>query len=181
MSHLKLSITSWGHVELDKKGVRALMRGAGNEVKRKTAALIARTGGGGKTYRGGGGGAYRGGYKPGHYTASAPGEPPVQVTGTLRNSLKVYTFKDGAGFAVRERQFYALFLEAGAQGGGYPGKRATARQRAHARRHRARTAYTARVMEPRPHLDRVMEQEQKNLDARIRAAFEKGLTWRQTR
>jgi hypothetical protein len=181
MSHLKMSISSWGEIHLDPKGVRALMRGAGNDVARKTRALISRGGGGGRTYRGGGGGACRGGYKPGHYTASAPGEPPVQVTGSLRNSLKTYVYRDGLGFAVRERQFYSLFLEAGAQGGGNAGQRATAKQRAQARRHRARSAYTARVMEPRPHLDRVMEQEAKNLDARIGAAFEKGLTWRQTR
>lgn len=180
MSHLKLSITSWGQVALDKKELRALMRGAANDVKSKTARLIGKAAGGGRTYRGGGGGAYRG-YRPGHYTASAPGAPPVKVTGSLRGSLKSYVYKDGDGFAVRERQFYALFLESGAQGGGNPGKRATPKQRAHARRHRARSVYTRRVLAPRPHLDRVMEQEHASLDARVRKAFEQGLTWRQTK
>lgn len=181
MSHLKLSITSWGVVALDKKGINALMRGAANDVKSKTARLIGRGAGGGRTYRGGGGGAYRGGYRAGHYTASAPGEPPVKVTGSLRSSLKSYVYKEGAGFAVRERQFYSLFLEAGAQGGGNPGKRANAKQRATARRHRARGVYTTRVLDPRPHLDRVIEQEHANIDRRIKAAFEQGLKWRQTR
>ena len=39
----------------------------------------------------------------------------------LRSSLKTFVFKSGEGFAVRARQFYALFLEAGAKGGGNPG------------------------------------------------------------
>lgn len=179
MSHLKLTITSWGEVALDKKELRALMRSAANNVKSKTAQLIGKQAGGGRTYRGGGGGAYRGGYKAGQYTASAPGEPPVKVTGSLRSSLKSYVYKDDNGFAVRERQFYSLFLEAGAKGGGNPGR--NARQRAHARRHRARSVYTARVLDPRPHLDRVMEAEHANIDRRVKQAFEQGLKWRQTK
>lgn len=178
MSHLKLKITSWGEVGLDKKGLRALMRGAANDVKSKTARLISKESGGGRTYRGGGGGAYRG-YRAGHYTASAPGEPPVKVTGALKGSLKSYVYKDGGGFAVRERQFYSLFLEVGARGGGNPGR--NSRQRAQSRRHRARGQFTARVLAPRPHLDRVMAQEHARLDARVKKAFEQGLTWRQTR
>lgn len=180
MSALKLRITSWGEVALDKKGLRALMRGAANDVKSKTARLIAKEAGGGRTYYGGGGSAYRG-YKAGPYRASGPGEPPVKVTGSLRQSLKSYVYKDGDGFAVRARQYYALFLEAGAQGGGNPGKRASARQRATARRHRARSVYTTRVLTPRPFLDRVIEQEHARLDAGVKKAFEQGLTWRQTK
>lgn len=178
MAALKLRITSWGEVALDKKGLRALMRGAANEVKSKTARLIAKEAGGGRTYYGGGGSAYRGAYRPGRYTASAPGAPPVKVTGSLRNSLKSYVYKEGVGFAVRERQFYALFLEAGAQGGGNPGSRG---QRARGRRHRARRTYTARVLAPRPHLNRVMADEHARIDARVKQAFAQGLTWRQTR
>jgi hypothetical protein len=175
-----MTITSWGEVALDKKELKALMRGAANDVKGKTARLIARKSGSGRTYRGGGGGRYRGGYRAGHYQASAPGEPPVAVTGTLKGSLKSYVYKDGDGFAVRERAFYSLFLEAGAQGGGSSGRRGTAGHRAQARRHRAR-ASTSRVLEPRPHLDRVMAQEETRLNQRVRKAFEQGLTWRQTR
>lgn len=176
MSALKLTITSWGEVALDKKELKALMRGAANDVKSKTARLISRSTGGGRTYRGGGGARYRGTYRAGHYTASAPGEPPVTVTGTLKGSLKSYVYKDGNGFSVRERAFYALMLEAGAQGGGNPGKGAPRRGRS-----RRRSTYTTRVLDPRPSLDRVMAQEEKNLDQRVRKAFEQGLTWRQTR
>jgi hypothetical protein len=179
MSQLKLAITSWGAVALDKKELRALMRSAGNDIKTKTTRLINRSTGSGRTYRGGGGSAYRGNYRPGAYRASAPGEPPVRISGTLRSSLRTYVYPEGTGFAVRERAFYALFLEAGARGGGNPG--GGARQRVLARRHRARSVFTSRVLLPRPHLDRVMEQEEANLERRVRKAFDDGLTWRQTK
>jgi hypothetical protein len=178
MSHLKLQVKHWGEITLDKREMKNLMRSAGNDIARKTRQLISAGSGGGRTYRGGGGSRYRGTYRAGAYRASAPGEPPVSVTGTLKGSLKTYVFPDGNGFAVRERAFYSLFLEAGARGGGNPGK---ARARARARRHRARTAYTARVLAPRPHLDRVIEAETANLDRRVRAAFEQGLKWRETK
>lgn len=176
-----MSINSWGGLALDKKGIRAVLRGAANDVARKTRRLISAGSGSGRAYRGGGGARYRGTYKAGHYLASAPGQPPVKVTGTLSQSLKTYVYKDDGGFAVRERAFYSLFLEAGAKGGGNPGPRATARQRAQARRHRARSVFTARVLEPRPHLDRVMNEEQQNLDRRITTAFQQGLKWRETK
>lgn len=166
MSHLKLKVTSWGEIHLDKKELRALMRAAGNDVKRKTAALIARTGGGGRTYRLPGGKSY---------VASAPGEPPVMLSGALRTSLRTYVYQDGDGFAVRERQFYSLFLEAGARGGG------NRRQRAATRRQRRARVASMRVLLPRPHLDKVIEDEKPNIDRRVRKAFEQGLTWRQTR
>lgn len=178
MSALKLTITSWGVVALDKKGLRALMRGAGNDIKSKTARLISRQSGGGRTYAGGGGAAYRGQYRPGPYTASAPGEPPVAVSGSLKGSLRTYAYRDGDGFAVRARQFYALFLEVGAEGGGNPGRGA---RRAQLRRQRRRSFHSRRSMAPRPFLDRVMAAEEKNLDQRVRKALEQGMTWRQTR
>jgi hypothetical protein len=178
MIGLKMRITSWGEVALDKKELKAVMRGAANEVRSKTARLISRTSGGGRRYRGGGGAKYRGQYRPGAYQASAPGEPPVTITGTLKSSLKAYVFRDGDGFAVRERAFYALFLEAGARGG-RPGSRANAARERRARR--AHPVTSARVLLPRPSLDRVMTDEEKRLETRVRKAFDKGLTWRQTR
>lgn len=171
-----MTVNHWGEITLDKKEMKALMRAAGNDVARKTRRLISAGSGGGRTYRGGGGARYRGTYRAGAYRASSPGEPPVSVTGTLRNSLKTYVWPDGNGFAVRERAFYSLFLESGARGGGNPG-----RNRAQARRHRARSVFTTRVLEPRPHLDRVIEQETANLDRRVRTAFEQGLKWRETK
>ena len=182
MSSLKLSITSWGEVALDKRGLRALMRSAGGDIAAKDRRLLNATSGSGRVYRGGGGAAYRGAYRPGPYQASAPGDAPVQVSGSLRKSVRVYPYKTGDGFAVRERQFYALFLEVGARGGGNPGRRqGAAASRAEARRHRARGIFTARVLQPRPHLDRIMKAEAANLDRRVRKALDDGLTWKQTK
>lgn len=181
MSSLKLSITSWGEVALDKRQMRALMRSAGSDIANKDRRLIAATSGSGRVYRGGGGAAYRGAYRPGPYQASAPGDPPVQVSGSLKKSVRVYPYKTGDGFAVRERQFYALFLEVGARAGGNPGGRQSAASRAQARRHRARGVFTARVLQPRPHLDRIMKAEAANLDRRVRKALDDGLTWKKTK
>jgi hypothetical protein len=179
-----MQIRSWGEIWLDKRELKALMRSAGNDVAVKTRRLIGQTTGTGRYYAGGGGSAYRGSYRAEGYYASAPGAPPVQVTGTLRGSLRVYPYATGNGFAVRERAFYSLFLEAGAHGGGNPhGGRpgAAARARARARRHRARGRYQARVLAPRPHLDVVMADEQPVLEKRVRLALDRGLKWRETK
>lgn len=183
MSNLKLTIDTWGEVALDKKNLKALMRSAGNDIATKDRRLISASAGAGRTYRGGGGSAYRGSYRPGPYRASAPGQPPASVSGTLRGSVRVYVYPNGDGFAVRERAFYALFLEAGAHGGGNPygGKGQSAKSRAQERRHRRRGQFTARVLEPRPHLDRVMEQQAADLQRRVRKALDEGVKWRQTK
>ena len=172
MSDLKLTVNSWGEVALDKREVAKLMRAAGNDIKNKTGRLINASQGGGKTYFG----------PAGRYRASAPGSPPVRVSGDLRSSLKTYVFKSGEGFAVRAREFYSLFLEAGAKGGGNPGARAVKPiNRRTGRRMRAKGVYTKRVLEPRPFLDRVMAQEAKELDRRVRKALEGGMTWKETK
>ena len=177
MSGLKLTVTSWGEVHLDKREMSKLMRSAGADVKSKTAKLINTTSGGGRATQ------YRGD-KAGSYRASMPGDPPVRASGTLRASLRAYPFKSGEGFAVRARAFYALFLEAGAKGGGNPyGGRpaASAEWRTRSKRHRARGRYTIRTLEPRPFLDRVMAQEEANITRRVRLALDQGLTWKQTK
>lgn len=174
MSDLKLTVTHWGEIALDKRELRKLMRAAGNDVKNKTGRLINQSDGGGRVYsRPGGGGAYR---------ASTAGNPPIRRSGALRGSLKAYVFKSAEGFAVRARQFYALFLEVGARGGGNPGSRAVKPiNRRTGRRMRAKGVYTARVLEPRPFLDRVMAQEAGELNRRVGAALQNGLTWKETK
>lgn len=172
MSDLQLKITSWGEIMLDKREMTKLMRAAGNDVRTKTARLINASDGGGRVYRRSGGG--------GTYRASTAGNPPTRRSGALRGSLKTYVFKSAEGFAVRARQFYALFLETGARGGGNPGSRGRINPRT-GKRMRARGVYTARVLEPRPFLDRVMEQEAPNITRRLREAFVKSLTWKQTK
>jgi hypothetical protein len=184
MSSLKLTVSSWGELTQDTKALKALMRAAGSDIASKTRKLIGASGGGGRLYRGGGGAANRGDYKPGPYRASAVGQAPVAVSGSLRSSLKVYPYKTGEGFAVRMRQFYAVWLESGATGGGNPfgGRpKAAAAWRAGERRHHAKGVYTQRVLLPRPSLDAVMMQEQANLDRRVMAALQSGLTWKQTK
>jgi hypothetical protein len=172
MSDLKLTVSSWGLVRLDKGEMKKLMRAAGNDIRSQTAKLLNKSSGSGRVYRGMGGGRYRGGYRPGMgYRASAPGQPPVRVTNTLRASLKTYVYPSGEGFAVRERVFYALFQETGAEGGG-PGLK---------RSKRASRGQGVRQLAPRPSLDIVMANAAKALDARIARALFDGLTWKQTK
>lgn len=169
MINLKIAIRNWGEVHLDKGELKKLMRSAGNDIATKTRRLISRQEGGGRAYSIAGK----------RYTASAPGEPPVSVTGKLKGSLKTYVYRDGDGFAVRERQYYSLFLEAGARGGG-PGSRL--KRNAQARRHARAIAPTGtRILEPRPHLDVVMKEQERQLQSRIRTAFDKGLSWKETK
>lgn len=172
MSDLKLTITNWGQVAVDKREMTKLMRAAGNDIKTQTARLINKTEGGGRLTH------YHG--KTGTYKASAPGDPPVRASGALRSSLKTYVFKTGEGFAVRARQFYALFLETGAKGGGNPGRRGAINPRT-GKRKRARGVYTSRVLEPRPFLDRVMNEQAPELERRMRAALDSALTWKETK
>lgn len=182
MSALQLKITSWGELAQDTKALKALMRSAGTDIAAKTRKMIDASGGSGRLYRGGGGAANRGDYRPGAYRASAPGEAPVRVSGSLRGSLKVYPYQTGEGFAVRLRQFYAVWLEAGAKGGGNPGKGGNLpRNKRTGRRMRAKGVYTQRVLLPRPSLDIVLAREKENLDRRVMAALHSGLTWKQTK
>lgn len=172
MSDLKLTVTSWGEVMLDKRELTKVMRAAGNDVRSKTMRLINASQGGGRSYWG----------PAGRYRASVAGQPPVRVSGDLRGSLKTYVYKTGEGFAVRARQFYALFLEGGAKGGGNPGSRAVKPiNRRTGRFMRAKGVYTRRVLEPRPFLDRVMTEQRAELERRVRMALEHALTWRETK
>lgn len=172
MSDLKVTVSSWGEVLLDKREVDALMRAAGNDVKSKTARLINRSGGGGRSYFSPGGGRYK---------ASTEGNPPVRRTGALRASLKTYVLKRTTGFAVRAREFYALFLESGAKGGGNPGARGAGFNARTGQRKRARGVYTARVLQPRPFLDKVMDAEAPNIERRVHEALTQALKWKQTK
>jgi hypothetical protein len=172
MSDLKLTVTSWGEVMLDKRELTKVMRAAGNDVRSKTMRLINASQGGGRTSYG----------PAGRYRASVAGQPPVRVSGDLRGSLKTFVYKSGEGFAVRARKFYSLFLEAGAKGGGNPGSRAVKPINPRTgRRMRAKGVYTRRVLEPRPFLDRVMTEQRGELDRRVRMALEHALTWRETK
>lgn len=175
MGELKVTVNSWGEVALDKREMKKVMRAAGNEIKSKTARLINSTSGGGQVYH------YRS--KQGTYVASTPGNPPVRASGALRSSLRTYPYPSGEGFAVRAGKYYALFLEAGAKGGGNPyGRSGGGASGEHSARKRKRRKgqYTTRVLEPRPFLDRVMAQEAPEIDRRVKQAMSQALTWKQT-
>lgn len=98
-----------GYTVVDKAQLKAVMRGAGNEIAAKARAMI----------RAGGATAKRKAKR-----ASTAGAPPVNRTGGLARGIKVRLRPDGLGVTVRDvaaardGAFYALFLEKGAKGGG---------------------------------------------------------------
>jgi hypothetical protein len=160
-------------LQWDKKYLRQTFRRAGAEVAAVARRLITSATGDGTKYGGPGGSAakYRGGYKRGGYQASSPGAAPVSVTGTLAKSIKVLPFKSGEGVAVRDRAFYALFLEKGAKGGGRiqrGGKRVCGKG----------GIGQSRVLLPRPFLDTALDQRQASIAARIKAAVLDGIEFR---
>ncbi len=170
MIRLAIRIPLGAHLVYTKRRMRRLMRQAGQEVAALAKVMIRRAQGGGATYRGSGGSKYRP-YRPGRYTASAPGQPPVNVTGTLLGGIVVRPYKSGEGVAVRDRTFYALFLEGGAQGGGRKGsggKRLKGRAGTN----------TSRMLEPRPFLSSALRQRQASLEDRIKAAIVADLEFR---
>ena len=147
----------------DKAELKKALRRAGNEIAAEARSIIRKGVGSGRPYRLPASAKGRGA-KSGRYTASAPGQPPVSVTGTLARSIRVRPLKSGDGVAVRDTAFYALFLEAGARGGGRikgtRGKHGTA---------------TARVLSPRPFLTLALKRRQSGLSGRLEAAVKKGL------
>ncbi len=162
-----------GHLEVDKRHVRRVIRAAGAEVKAVARKLVSQQGSG-RLYRGPGGSAakYRGGYKKGSYRASAPGQPPARVTGTLARDFVVRVFRSGEGVAIRDTAFYALFLEAGAQGGGRHFRSGNGKR--HYRRGGSGIG-KMRVLAPRPFLTRALEQRGPTIGPRIQQALAEGV------
>ena len=152
MIRLDVRVTSAGLVVNQKKKLRATMRKAGAEVASVAKSMIRNSARSGRTYRG----------SSGSYTASSPGQPPANLSGTLVRSIAVRPFKSGEGVAVRARVFYALFLEKGAKGGGGRSKRS---------RNRRGAPVTARVLLARPFLETALESRASSISSRIRAAI----------
>jgi hypothetical protein len=161
---LKIALAG-GQLEYEKKKLKAVMRAAGNEVAADARSLLRSSVGSGRTYRGGGGSKYRP-YRKGAYQASAPGQPPVRVTGTLAGGIVVLPFRSGEGVAIRNRVYYDKFLEFGAVGG-RPGKR-------NIRRDKGRTlvrAVGSRVLLPRPSLTVALANRAASIETRIAASI----------
>jgi hypothetical protein len=165
-------IVQGGRLELEKQRLRGVVRSAGNEVAAATRSMIRNAAGGGRRYWLGPGLSYQ---------ASAPGQAPVSRTGRLDGDIVVRPFKSGEGVAVREKQFYALFLEAGAQGGIGSGKRGVKGKR-NPRRGRVRVGTVGvRILLPRPALPVALAQREASIAARVKAAIETGVKFRRER
>lgn len=154
----------------DKGALRKVLRAAGAEVAAVTRSMLKNSVGTGRTYYGPGGSMkYRsGGGQHGKYQASAAGQPPVKVTGTLAKSLKVVPFKSGDGVAVRENIFYALFLAAGAKGGG---RRGSGGKKVRGKRGIGQS----RVLDPRPSLSAALADREASIASRVQDAVRQGL------
>ena len=176
VAKLKITVPSVA-LTYDKKVLRATMRVAGNEVAAATRSLLRTSTGGGRTYYGTGGGssaAFRGGYQKKKYSASLAGMAPRNLTGTLARSIVVKPFKSGEGVAIRDSAFYALMLEAGAQGGG--GKKGA--RNVYAKRGGVRVRVKlvgSRILEKRPFLTRALDAKQGSLAPRIQGAAIQGI------
>ena len=82
---------------------------------------------------------------------SAPGRPPVQQTGELRRSLRVVRQRrDGLAYRI-EAEFYARFLEGGAEGSG------------------------KRRLQPRPFLSVALENNRALIEAQIAEAVQRAI------
>ena len=148
-------------LRLDKKEVRRVMRKAGQEIAALAKAEM-RASKGGRVY-----------YKHGRRVASAAGDAPAAQTKKLMQSIKVRPFKSGLGVAVRATEFYALFLESGAEGGSPHGGTTSADGKRlgicnkYAKRggKRVKIAMVGkRVLLPRPYLSRALAARERGLD-----------------
>lgn len=152
-----------GALVYEKKQLKKVMRAAANEVAAVAKALLGRSAGGGLVY-------YRAGRR---VQASQAGSAPVSVTGALRRGIKVSVFRSGEGATIRDSQYYALVLEAGAKGGGRKGGKGVRNKRG--------GPGTSRVMQPRPFLSLALDQRADSIGARIREALVNDIEFRKVK
>lgn len=150
----------------EKKKLKAIIRGAVGEIAADTRKRLKAKAGQGRVYRGSGGSQYRA-YKAGRYTASAPGQSPVNVTGTLLRSVKPSVFKSGQGGRISEA-YYGLFLEAGAEGGAAGAKK----------RRKGAKPTSARLLLPRPALSAALDAKEASIADRIRQSIVQDIAFR---
>lgn len=178
MIGLKVEVQPGG-LALDKRQLRAAMRAIGQEVAAR-ARQIGSGSGTGRLYYGPGGSAakYRGGYVKGRYMASAPGQGPARVTGSLIRSIFVVPFANGEGVVIRSSKFYDLFLEKGAKGGG---RRFSAATGSRVYRRGAGATGKSRVLLPRPLLTQAVADRAPTIGPRLREALLSGLKFERQR
>jgi len=135
-----------------KKALRTVMRQAGQEIAKDARALI------------------RAGNKK---NVSAAGQPPISKTGKLASSIKLSSKNNGLKVVISDTAPYALFLEAGAKGGGNRIKKAG--------RNKRTQMGTQRVLEPRPFLSVAAESNRGSLERRIAEALRQGVDLKKVR
>lgn len=89
--------------QFNRSEVRKAFRKAGAAVAKKLKASINRRSGGGEVYR----------YKGKTYRASAPGNPPVRLTGNLFRSVKGRASRRGYALVVQALAPHAHLMELG--------------------------------------------------------------------
>jgi hypothetical protein len=149
MALINYTVPSYSLV-YDRKLLRTTLRQAGAEIARIDRALLKRAGTG---------------RKHGNHRASAPGMPSSAASGVLARSIKVKVSRSGESVRVIESLFYALFLEAGARGGGRQ------RKGGGSSRTKRGAVQTKRVLAPRPSLSIAFKQVEGTLQSRIIAAL----------
>lgn len=156
MINLRLRVTSADLIVNEKRNLRKFWRQVGAEVAGAARAKL-RGVGGGRIYAG--------------HQASAPGQAPARLTGTLARSIVVRPFKSGEGVAIRSTDYTSLFLEHGAVGGG--GKKGSRNKRGR--------ASTQRVLLPRPFLSAALDDRSGSLTQRVRDAFLNDLAFKRVK
>jgi len=152
MVNIILKVPKYALEPAFKKELKKVMRQAGQEIAADARALI------------------RSGNKK---LVSQSGQPPISKTGKLANSIKLTSKGNGLKVVISDTAPYALFLEAGATGGGNRTKRAGRSKRG--------AATTQRVLEPRPFISVAAESNRSSLERRIAEALNKGVDLKKVR
>ena len=158
-----------GMLAYDKTKLRAIFRGAGSEIAGVARRLMRQSQGGGRVY-----------WKKGkRHQASAPSQPPTQLSGSLASSVKVRPFKNLEGVSIRDVAHYALFLESGARGGGGDTRAHNLHvTRSGTRRMNKSAISQARVLLPRPYLSTALAQRGPSIEQRIKESILQDIKFR---
>lgn len=148
---LKIKVPTYALATEYKKELRKVMRQAGNEIVRDAKALV------------------RSGNKN---TVSIPGQPPISKTGALASAIKLSARNNGLKLIISD-PMPALFLEAGAKGGGNRSKGKG--------RNKKEQLGTKRVLEPRPFISVAAESNISSLEKRIATALRNGIDLKKVR
>ncbi len=162
---VRVTLSGGGIFALDRRDIRAALRRAGGEVAALTRSLRS-AGGGGRTYTQDGK----------TWTASAPGQPPARVSGTLAHAPRGQLTASGLTVRVFDAAaaFYGRFVEFGAKGVGRP---KGGQPRSAGRGRRRGVGNPAHIIAPRPSLTLALGQREGSIATRLRSALEGGVAF----